>query len=96
MKCSFPMSDFPVSTIPWAEPLEQSNQEQGSCEQVSKLPENGWKCPAMSDEIGLHFGFRCLVLSVKGGCLPPSLGYTASRFMFGLEDFQDPFQSKTL
>lgn len=82
--------------IVWTEPLGQLNQEQGSCEQVSKLLENGWKCPTMLDEIGLNFGFRCLVISLKGGCRPPSLGYTASRLMFELEDLKDPLQPKTL
>lgn len=76
MKFSFPMADSPVCTIPWTEPLGQSNQEQGSCKQVSKLLENGWKCSTMLDEIGLSFGFRCLVISVKGRCHSPFLGYS--------------------
>lgn len=90
------MAGSPVCIIPWTEPLGQSNQGQGSCRQVSKLLENGWKCPAMLDEIGLNIGFRGLVVSLKGGCHSPSLGYTASRFMFGLDDLKDPFQPKIL
>lgn len=96
MKCSFPKADSPVCTIPWTGPLGQSNQEKGSCKQVTKLLENGWKCPTMLDEIGLNFGFWCLVISIKGGCHSPSLGYAASRLMFGLNNPKDPFQPKIL